>query len=90
MAGLAAGLAALPSISDGDEVLVLACDLPRVAEIVATLDAAEPGTDEVCLVDAENYIRSFWRLATGDLRCRPHWRATCTTARWAAPWAACG
>ena len=55
VAGLAAGLAALPSISDGDEVLVLACDLPRVAEIVATLDAAEPGTDGVCLVDAENY-----------------------------------
>ena len=34
---------------------MLACDLPRVAEIVATLDAAEPGTDGVCLVDAENY-----------------------------------
>ena len=39
-AGIAAGLAALPPALPGDEVLLLACDLPRVADIVAVLDAA--------------------------------------------------
>lgn len=40
VAGIAAGLAALPPGLPGDEVLLLACDLPRVADIVAVLDAA--------------------------------------------------
>ncbi|MFT3970753.1 MAG: NTP transferase domain-containing protein [Micropruina sp.] len=39
VAGIAAGIAALPSAHSDDEVLLLACDLPRVAEIVAVLDA---------------------------------------------------
>ncbi|MFT4227653.1 molybdenum cofactor guanylyltransferase [Micropruina sp.] len=40
VAGIAAGMAALPPAQPGDEVLLLACDLPHVAEIVAVLDAA--------------------------------------------------
>ncbi len=40
VAGIAAGMAALPPAEPGDEVLLLACDLPHVAEIVAVLDAA--------------------------------------------------
>ncbi|MFT4294780.1 MAG: molybdenum cofactor guanylyltransferase [Micropruina sp.] len=56
VAGIAAGMAALPPAEPDDEVLLLACDLPRVGDIVATLDAAEfPAMDGVCLVDAEDY-----------------------------------
>lgn len=62
VAGIAAGLAALPPTLPGDEVLLLACDLPRVADIVAVLDAAPlaspagaPPADGVCLLDAEDY-----------------------------------
>ena len=40
VAGIAAGMAALPPAEPGDEVLLLACDLPHVGEIVALLDAA--------------------------------------------------
>lgn len=40
VAGIAAGVAALPPARPHDEVLLLACDLPRVAAIVATLDDA--------------------------------------------------
>ncbi len=40
VAGIAAGVAALPPAHPDDEVLLLACDLPHVAEIVAVLDAA--------------------------------------------------
>ncbi len=40
VAGIAAGMAALPPAQPGDEVLLLACDLPHVSEIVAVLDAA--------------------------------------------------
>lgn len=43
VAGIAAGMAALPSAESGDEVLLLACDLPHVADIVAVLDAAPLG-----------------------------------------------
>lgn len=50
VAGIAAGLAALPPALPGDEVLLLACDLPRVADIVAVLDAAPP----VDLVETES------------------------------------
>ena len=39
VAGIAAGVAALPPAEPGDEVLLLACDLPHVPAIVATLDA---------------------------------------------------
>ncbi|MFT3860638.1 molybdenum cofactor guanylyltransferase [Micropruina sp.] len=52
VAGLAAGLAALPPAQPDGEVLVLACDLPRVAEIVSLLTTAELGTDGTCLVDS--------------------------------------
>ena len=38
VAGIAAGVAALPPAQPQDEVLLLACDLPRVADIVAVLD----------------------------------------------------
>lgn len=40
VAGIAAGMAALPPAERDDEVLVLACDLPHAGEIVAILDAA--------------------------------------------------
>lgn len=59
VAGIAAGMAALPPAVPGDEVLLLACDLPRVSEIVPVLDAIElagpAGVDGICLFDAEGY-----------------------------------
>lgn len=48
VAGLAAGLAALPAIESTDEVLVLACDLPGPAAAVAVLDAALSGPEGCC------------------------------------------
>lgn len=50
-AGLAAGLAALPA--GAPLVLVLACDLPRVADAVPALLAAARGGDAAVLVDAD-------------------------------------
>ena len=67
VAGIAAGLAALPAARPGDEVLLLACDLARVGEVVATLDAAPLGPDGVCLVDAEDfsqYLAARYRRLT--------------------------
>lgn len=65
VAGIAAGIAALPPAQPDDEVLLLACDLPHVAEIVAVLDAtllidpidskSASAVSCVCLVDAEGY-----------------------------------
>ncbi|MFT4216229.1 MAG: NTP transferase domain-containing protein [Micropruina sp.] len=64
VAGIAAGVAALPPAQTDDEVLLLACDLPHVGEILAVLDAApvvgcgldhRRALDCVCLVDAEGY-----------------------------------
>lgn len=42
VAGIAAGLSALPPAAPGDQVLLLACDLPRVNDIVRVVDAAPP------------------------------------------------
>lgn len=53
VAGIAAGLAALPDVPD--EVLLLACDLPCAAQVVAALGAAPLGPDGCCLVDAEGW-----------------------------------
>lgn len=48
VAGIAAGMSALPPAVPGDEVLLLACDLPRVSEIVPVLDAIPlPGPAEI-------------------------------------------
>jgi len=55
VAGIAAGLAALGPARPDDEVLLLACDLPQVADVVAALDAVPMGPDGVCLLDAEAY-----------------------------------
>ena len=75
VAGLAAGLAALPAIESTDEVLVLACDLPRPAAAVAVLDAATSGPDGVLLTDADGrpqyltarYLRQPLTHALADL-----------------------
>lgn len=53
VAGIAAGLAALPAPADGDEVLLLACDLAHPAAVVAALDGAALGPDGTCLADAD-------------------------------------
>lgn len=66
VAGLAAGLAALPPADPGDEVLVLACDLPRVAAAVRTLIDAPLGPDGSCLADADgrpSYLTGRYRRA---------------------------
>ncbi len=55
VAGIAAGLSALPPAQPDDEVLLLACDLATPAEVVASLDAAPLGPDGVCLVDEAGY-----------------------------------
>lgn len=63
VAGIAVGLAALPPAQPddpahhGDLVLVLACDLPNVAEIVATLRAANESefSDGITLLDAQGW-----------------------------------
>ncbi|MCT1457972.1 NTP transferase domain-containing protein [Aestuariimicrobium sp. p3-SID1156] len=54
-AGLVAGLRALPS--DADAVQLLACDLPRAAELVAALSATEwpPDADALVPIDAEGW-----------------------------------
>lgn len=54
VAGLAAALAALPNAQPTDEILLLACDLPRVDTVVALLANAPLGPDGTCLVDAAN------------------------------------
>ncbi len=73
VAGIAAGMAALPPSAQGDEVLVLACDLPRVSEIVPVLDArplAGPAEfDGIYLLDAEGcpqYLAGRYRRAALD------------------------
>lgn len=66
VAGIAAGLAALPPAEPDDEVLLLACDLATPAEVVATLDAAPLGEDGVCLVEADGtpqYLAARYRLS---------------------------
>ena len=75
VAGIAAGMAALPPAVPGDEVLLLACDLPRVSEIVPVLDAIElagpPGVDGICLFDAEGYpqyLAARYRRSALDAR----------------------
>lgn len=77
VAGIAAGMAALPSAAPGDEVLLLACDLPRVRDVVHVLDAAgpnaldRPGPDGICLLDAEEYpqyLAARYRRAALDAR----------------------
>lgn len=67
-AGLAAGLAALSETARSTDpapwTLVLAADVPRVAEAVPALLAAaalEPPVDGVCLHDAQSYPQ--WMLA---------------------------
>lgn len=52
VAGLAAGLSALPPVQEADEVLVLPCDLRRPASAVAALEAAPLTSDGRCLVDS--------------------------------------
>ena len=55
VAGTAAGLAALAPAHPDDEVLLLACDLPHAAAVVAALESSPMGPDGVCLLDAEAY-----------------------------------
>lgn len=55
VAGIAAGLEALPTCRPSDEVLLLACDLPLVVDVVQHLRAVPLGADGACLVDATGY-----------------------------------
>ncbi len=55
VAGIAAGLAALPAARPTDEVLLLACDLPRVGEVAALLASTTMSADGACLVDSTGY-----------------------------------
>jgi molybdopterin-guanine dinucleotide biosynthesis protein A len=57
VAGIAAGLEALPTCRPSDEVLLLACDLPLVVDVVQHLRAVPLGADGACLVDATGRYR---------------------------------
>jgi molybdopterin-guanine dinucleotide biosynthesis protein A len=81
VAGLAAGLAALPSdaaeSAPDTDVLVLACDMPdadavaaRLLEARRTGPAPGPGHDGVCLVDASG--RTQWLAALYSRRALEH------------------
>ena len=66
VAGIAAGLAALPPARADDQVLLLACDLAQVAGAVARLDLAVLGPDGACLIDADDtpqYLTARYRRA---------------------------
>ena len=74
VAGIVAGLAALQPSPDG-QVWLLACDLPRVAELLASLQAMELGDDRAWVpVDgdgwpqfrAARYPAGLLRRAVGD------------------------
>lgn len=56
VAGLAAGLAALPD--DGDDVLLLAADLPHAGRLADALLASRPAQDARVVVDADG--RAQW------------------------------
>jgi len=57
VAGIAAGLAALPDDGGSPWVLVLACDVPRAAEAVPALLAAVPGQGDDAAVQAVHAVR---------------------------------
>ncbi|WP_203567101.1 NTP transferase domain-containing protein [Aestuariimicrobium ganziense] len=66
VAAVAAGVAALDDADPEGTVLVLACDLPQVAEVVELLSSADLGADGVVLVDDRDqpqYLAGRYRLA---------------------------